>query len=148
MTTEEQNFISNIIDEKLELIILKMDSRFKDIKNDLTKNQADMTRDVQKAASKGVWKSMTTFLVLFVLVMTGSFSYTAKVETKVADHHRQTVKITTEVEELNSAMRTVSGTLYQENRESLILKGMYEYYNKPRGLVASPWDDMEVLNEN
>ena len=126
MTETDRKIICEVIDEKLskelEVISLSIDKR-------LTDSGSDMIKNVNKSIFKGFGVAIGIITSIFIL----SFSYTSRLDDKVEQHHKQSVEVNKEVGNLHNSMRTVSGTLFQENPESMILRSMYEYYNKPRG---------------
>jgi len=128
MTTEEQDAICERITGKLQLEIANFKAE--------TKEQFEKgIKDVSKGINRTVYRIILGSVAVVTSVFGLSFAYTTRVDSRVSEHHKQTVEITKDVNNMFNDMRTVSGTLFKENPESIILGGMYERYNRNRGNI-------------
>ena len=122
MTEGDRKIIGDIINDKFKLINAEIGTT-------MTENNGVLNEGLRKT----VRQTMAWVMVLLIFVMGGAFGYTTLLSFTVKEHHREAVKVHEEVDNLHNSMRTVSGTLFQENPKSMILRSMYEYYTKPRG---------------
>jgi len=121
MNSKDKQELSDLIDKRL-------DKALEDIKN-------TVEATVKKSVTKSVYRSLAfTFSFVTILIL-GSYTYTSRLENSVKEHHREAVETRKDVDDINDAMRTVSGVLYEEQPESLILRSMYENYNRSRGAM-------------
>ena len=96
------------------------------IRNEMIECRKEIKDDVDKSINRMI-NSQGALIVLLLFIIGGSFTYTALVSTK-ADKNEKVINT------VFNDMRTVSGVLYEENPESVILDDMHDRYSASRGV--------------